>query len=79
MAAKQAFPFHRVAFSHVLYLSAEAREEDLTVLVFVLELLGSSDEAGAGLRTVSHLQELKTCINTQGVRLAAADQLKNSG
>lgn len=43
----------------VPHLPAEAGEEDLTVLVFVLQLLGDSDEAAAGLRAVSHLQEWK--------------------
>lgn len=46
-----------VFFPHILYLPTEAREEDLTVLVFVLQLLGNSDEAGAGLRAVSGLQK----------------------
>lgn len=44
-------------FSHKLYLPTEAREEDLTVLVFVPQLLGNTDKAGAGLRAVSHLQK----------------------
>lgn len=45
------------SFPRILYLSTEAGEEDLTVLVFVSQLLGDAGEAGAGLRAVSHLQE----------------------
>lgn len=48
--------------SHVLYLPAEAGEEDLTELVFVSQLLGNAGEAGAGLRAVSHLRKSKACI-----------------
>ena len=51
-------------YSHIRYLSTEAREEDLTVHVFVPQVLGNTDEAGAGLRAVSHLQKLKTCVIT---------------
>lgn len=45
-----------------MYLPAEAWEEDLTVLVFVPQLLRNTDEAGAGLRAVSRLQKWKTHI-----------------
>lgn len=41
----------------ILYLPAETREEDLTVLVFILQLLGDMDEAGAGQRGISHLHK----------------------
>ncbi len=54
-----------VFFPHILYLPAEAGEEDLIVLVFVLQLLGNADEAGAGLRAVSHLQSSKDSTITR--------------
>lgn len=39
------------------YLPTEAGEEDLSELVSAPQLLGDSDEAGAGLRAVSRLQK----------------------
>lgn len=51
------FFFISLPFSpHGLYLPAESREENLTELVFVPQLLGGLDEARAGLRAVSYLQ-----------------------
>lgn len=51
------FFFISLPFSpHGLYLPAESREENLTELVFVPQLLGGLDEARAGLRAVSYLR-----------------------
>lgn len=57
--------FHFLFGPHILYLPAEAGEEDLTVLVFVLQLLGNADEAWAGQRGISHLQKWEAGIITR--------------
>lgn len=49
----------------VLYLPTEAREEHLTVLVFVLQLLADADEAGADQRGIPYLQKRKLSVITQ--------------
>lgn len=63
------------------YLPTEAREDHLTISVFVLQLLGDSDEAGAGLRAVSHLQksgknEKKFCFKVCHQRRPSANEHK---
>lgn len=66
-------------FSHVLYLPTEAGEEDLAVLVFVLQLLGHTDEAGAGLRAVSHLQKREASVITRSQLMPPATAQRRMG